>query len=257
LPSISQTDLRFFTNEPDETLYDRFVQTLKDVQYFDVLVGYFRTSGFRRLYASLETVEKIRVLVGLSVDAAAYRTVEQLRAEGRLDFDSHQRTRETFSRNLAAEMDGSENAYEVEEAARKFVEFLASGRLELRAYPSRDLHAKVYISRFGPHDRDYGRVITGSSNFSENGLVAQREFNVELKDRPDVVFALQKFEELWAEGVDLSDAYVDTLNTKTWLSDRITPYEVYLKFLYEYFKEDINVDEEADFNLPPGFMDLA
>ncbi len=112
-------------------------------------------------------------------------------------------------------MDGSEDTYEVEEAVRKFVEFLISGRLELRAYPSRDLHAKVYISRFGPQDRDYGRVVTGSSNFSENGLVAQREFNVELKDRPDVAFALEKFEVLWAEGVDLSDAYVDTLNTKT------------------------------------------
>ena len=257
MPSVSQTDLKFFTNEPDETLYDRFVGTLKDAQYFDVLVGYFRTSGFRRLYRSLENVEKIRILVGLNVDAKAYRTIERLRAGGRLYFESHERTRETFSRNLTAEMDTSEDTYEVEEAAKKFVEFLESGRLELRAYPSRDLHAKVYISRFGPHDRDYGRVITGSSNFSENGLVAQREFNVELKDRPDVAFALGRFEALWAEGVDLSEAYVDTLRTKMWLSDRITPFEVYLKFLYKYFKEDINIDEEADFNLPPGFMDLA
>lgn len=256
MPSV-QTDLRFFTNEQGETLYDRFVQTLKDVQHFDVLVGYFRTSGFRRLHASLETVEKIRVLVGLSVDAAAYRTVERLQREGRLDFESHQRTRKVFAQNLTDEMDGSDDTLEVEEAARKFVEFLVSGRLELRAYPSRDLHAKVYISRFGPNDRDFGRVITGSSNFSENGLVAQREFNVELKDRPDVVYALDKFEELWAEGVDLSEAYVETLNTRTWLSDRVTPYEIYLKFLYEYFKEDINVDEEAAFNLPPEFMDLA
>jgi hypothetical protein len=164
LPSVSQTDLRFFTNEPDETLYDRFVQTLRDVQYFDVLVGYFRTSGFRRLYESLEGVEKTRVLVGLSVDAQAYRTLERLRSEGRLDFESHQRTKETFSRNLTDEMDESEDTYEVEEAAKKFVEFLESGRLELRAYPSRDLHAKVYISRFGPHDRDYGRVINLTSS---------------------------------------------------------------------------------------------
>ncbi len=101
-----------------------------------------------------------------------------------MDFESHGRTREVFSRNLTAEMDGSEDTYEVEKAAQKFVEFLESGRLELRACPGRDLHAKVYISRFGPEDRDYGRVITGSSNFSENGLVAQREFNVELKDKP-------------------------------------------------------------------------
>ncbi len=43
------TDLTFFTNEPDAALLDRFKATLRDVQFFDVLVGYFRTSGFEPL----------------------------------------------------------------------------------------------------------------------------------------------------------------------------------------------------------------
>ena len=30
--------------------------------------------------------------------------------------------------------------------------------------------------------------------FSESGLIAQREFNVELKDKPDIDFALNQFE---------------------------------------------------------------
>ena len=44
--------------------------------------------------------------------------------------------------------------------------------------------------------RDFGRVITVSGNFSESGLIANREFNVELKNRADVEFALAQFEEL-------------------------------------------------------------
>lgn len=32
----------FFTNEPGYAVLDRFKKTLKHVQYFDVLVGYFR-----------------------------------------------------------------------------------------------------------------------------------------------------------------------------------------------------------------------
>ena len=44
-----QTDLTFFTNEPGYTLLDRFRKTLKDVKFFDVLVGYFRTSGFNKI----------------------------------------------------------------------------------------------------------------------------------------------------------------------------------------------------------------
>ena len=42
-------DLTFFTNEPDATLSDRFYSLLKSVKYFDVLVGYFRSSGFLEL----------------------------------------------------------------------------------------------------------------------------------------------------------------------------------------------------------------
>ena len=53
-------DLTFFTNEPHATLLDRFKSTLKDVQYFDVLVGYFRTSGFHLLHETLADIEKIK-----------------------------------------------------------------------------------------------------------------------------------------------------------------------------------------------------
>ncbi len=114
-----------------------------------------------------------------------------------------------------------------------------------------------YISNVSTDDfPDYGRVITGSSNFSFSGLKGQYEFNVELKNRADVDYALEKFEELWAEAVDLSEQYIDTINKRTWLNDQITPYELYLKFLYEYFKEEINADDDFDPYLPEGFMDL-
>ena len=44
---------------------------------------------------------------------------------------------------------------------------------------------------FQDGDRDKGRVITGSSNFTEAGLQNNLEFNVELKDRSDYDFALR------------------------------------------------------------------
>jgi len=48
------TDTTFFTNEPDATLLDRFKKTLQTTRYFDILVGYFRTSGFHRLSDAME-----------------------------------------------------------------------------------------------------------------------------------------------------------------------------------------------------------
>jgi len=70
------TDLTFFTNEPGSTLLDRFRKTLKDVRFFDVLVGYFRTSGFYNLYESFESIDKIRILVGLNVDRKAFEIID-------------------------------------------------------------------------------------------------------------------------------------------------------------------------------------
>ncbi len=62
------TDTTFFTNEPGYALLDRFKKTLKHVKYFDVLVGYFRTNGFHQLCESFESIDKIRILVGLNVE---------------------------------------------------------------------------------------------------------------------------------------------------------------------------------------------
>lgn len=251
---VNATDTMFFTNEPGLKLEDRFKSTLVNVETFDILVGYFRTSGFKALCNEFENIDKIRILIGLSTDK---QTVEAYQKSKQLDFlESHSNTKDIFSKELEKELYSSEDNYDVEYSIRKFVEFLRCGKLELRAFPSRDLHAKVYISKFRKDDRDYGRVITGSSNFSENGLNSQYEFNVELKNSIDVKYAQEKFDNLWTMSVDLTETYIDTINDKTWLNDTIKPYELYIKFLYEYFKEKLEKKETLEIKPPKGFMKL-
>jgi HKD family nuclease len=255
--SENNTDLKFFTNEENETLHGRFSKTLEHAKYFDVLVGYFRTSGFNRLYKSLEKIERIRILVGLNIDQQTHE-IYQDSQQTELNFESHKRTRANFSIHLQKELEHSEDTEDVQISIQKFIEYLKSGKLVIRAYPSKDIHAKVYITRYSEpvSSVTFGSVITGSSNFSESGFVGQREFNVELKDNADVKYALDKFEKLWEESVDLTAEYVQTIQEKTWLSDNVSPYELYLKLIYEYMEEDINLDENFDPYLPEGFIEL-
>ncbi len=250
------SDLTFITNEGEQNLLERFKVLIKDTEFFDVLVGYFRTSGFFRLYESLESVSKIRILVGLNVDQKTYELIEIADTQG-LNFHSSKEIKQKLRKYTKDEMENSNDNLDTEIGIDKFLEFLANGKLEFRAYPKANIHSKVYISRFAEGDRDYGRVITGSSNFSASGLVDNLEFNVELKNRPDVEFALEKFEELWKESVDITEDYIETVREETWLNDSITPYEIYLKLLYEYFKEDIDLDEVVEeVFLPEGFKEL-
>ena len=246
------SDIKFFTNDSEDTLKSRFVSTLKDAKFFDILVGYFRTSGFAIMYPSLEGVEKIRILVGINVDKKTSHLLQQSRFDF-LDVDENKRE---FSNQLEQEVLEEKNDVALEISAQKLIEFCRNKKVEIRLHQSQNIHAKVYITRYKDGDRDFGNVITGSSNFSENGLVAQREFNVELKDPADVKFALEKFENLWNEGVDVTHDYIATITTKTWLNDQITPYEIYLKFLYEYFKEDFQNHDNEISQYPENFKQL-
>ena len=79
---MHHNDLTFFTNEPERDLYSRFSKILNSyTQFFDILVGYFRTSGFFNLYQSMQDIEKIRVLVGLNVDRRTIDIINQAEAE--------------------------------------------------------------------------------------------------------------------------------------------------------------------------------
>lgn len=251
------SDLTFITNELGKHLRDRFGVLLRDdTRSFDCLVGYFFVSGFHKLHPALTKTEKIRILVGIKTDRAIYELIQGAKAQQEFVLESHAQVRKCVPGEILGELQKSDDSSDIEEGIRKFVEWIRSGKLEVRAYPSERVHAKLYIMTFHEGDRDKGRVITGSSNFTEAGLQDNLEFNVELKNRSDYEFALQKFNELWAKSVDVSADYITTIEVKSPFA-QFTPYELYLKFLYEYFRGELNLpDEIDDMFLPAGFKKL-
>ncbi len=239
------SDLTFITNEQNKRLLDRFRVLIKDTRLFDVLVGYFYTSGFHTLYKSLESTEKIRILIGISTNKKVYTLIQKSNIETQSNLQlSHTEVKQEFENSITEEMEQSEDSATVDEGISKFIEWLKNGKLEIRAYPTENIHAKLYIITFKEGDRDIGRVITGSSNFTQAGLIDNLEFNVELKTRADYDFSLHKFNELWKDAVEVKDRYIETIQTKTWLNQNITPYELYLKFIYEYFKDELSLTDE-------------
>ena len=98
------SDLTFLTNEPGNTLRDRFHVLLgENTRLFDVLVGYFFVSGFYQLYPSLEKTEKIRVLVGLNADRTTVDLLQQAKEEqGELDFHSQAEAKEAAQKDISS-----------------------------------------------------------------------------------------------------------------------------------------------------------
>lgn len=190
---MSKQDTTFFTNEPGNTLMDRFNVLLKDTEFFDCLVGYFYVSGFHKLQKSLENTKKVRILVGMGIDSQTFKLIE----DSETTIMSTAEFKKNFKEDIISEMDNSENSFMVEKGVKQFVEWLKLGKLEIKGYKERKTHSKLYIMSFPENIMDEGRVITGSSNFTQPGLEKNLEFNVELKNQVDYRFAKDKFEELW------------------------------------------------------------
>jgi len=252
------SDLTFITNQQGRSLADRFGALLgTNTRAFDCLVGYFYLSGFRRLSDSLAPTEKIRILIGLQTDRPTFELLSRAKDELQLQLRSHAEAKEQVPDDILAELEDADDSEAVESGVRRFIEWAKSGKLEVRVFPSAKVHAKVYIMTFVDGYIDKGRVVTGSSNFSESGLVANLEFNVELKNRSDYDFALAKFNELWEQAVDVSETYVRTIELRSPFA-QFTPYELFLKFLYEYFRSELSRGESPTDPryLPPRFKKL-
>ncbi|MDR2104299.1 MAG: phospholipase D-like domain-containing protein [Deferribacteraceae bacterium] len=241
----------FITNEGENNLEARFKRLLIDSQRFDCLSGYFYMSGFHLIYKELEHVDKIRILIGIDSGASVFSHIQRARAnEGYIIEGS---IRQRIKKTVEEELDAIDEDSSVESGVLKFTEWIASGKLQIKARRDKDIHAKVYIASFKQGDRDVGRVITGSSNFTRSGFSSNLEFNAELTHTDDYRFALEKFEEYWKGAVDVSEQFCEAVRLS--YIHPVTPYELYLKFLYEYFKNQLeDVDERIISSRPEGFI---
>lgn len=194
---MSQQDLpvssHFFTNRNGNTLMQEFegiLQNNPQVKNLDAVVGFLRASGYFTLRPFLDSVNKVRILIGIDVDKYIVRAHQK----GELFFGAEDEVKEDCLRLLKQDIEQSQYTKQVEDGMLQMVQDMLDGKLELRAHPSKKIHAKLYIlypDHFNQHT--FGAAITGSSNLSGNGLgigeERQYEFNVKLTQYDDVAFA--------------------------------------------------------------------
>lgn len=253
---------RFFTNHGEQTLFRKFqgvFQSNPDIEWFDALVGYLRASGYFAIRPYLEKVPNIRILVGINVDAI----MADYHRRGLLFLTDPTKALEEFKNELRKDIQNADYTRESETGILQFVEDVISKKIELKAHPTKRLHAKLYIFRpKGFNEHKPGAVITGSSNLSAAGIgvdeqVSNYEFNVVLHDYDDVEFAKDEFDRLWKESVDILPKFLKEVRDSTYLASTVTPYELYYKLLLEYFGQSIEYDPNAVTDLPEGYKRLS
>ena len=252
---------RFFTNREGNTLMKEFEGLLEhnsSIKCLDSVVGFLRASGYFTLRPFLNSINKVRILIGIDVD----KYIANANNKGRLFLGAEEAVKEDYLAQLRKDIESSTYSSQVEEGIFQMVEDLINGKLELRAHPSKKIHAKIYLLYPEEYNEyTFGAAITGSSNLSGNGLGIsqdkQYEFNVKLTDYEDVKFAKDEFEELWkeAEGCPITAEDIKTGPIQqTYLNGDVTPYELYIKMLMEYFSDRVLATDAHDaFDMPEGY----
>lgn len=249
-----------FTNREGNTLLKEFEGILQNnphVRNLDAVVGFLRASGYFTLRPFLNNINRVRILIGIDVD----KYIASAHQKGELFFGAEEEVKEECLKKLKEDIEQSNYTKQVEDGMLQMLQDMIDGKLELRAHPSKKIHAKLYIlypDNYNQHT--FGAMITGSSNLSGNGLGVgddkQYEFNVKLTQYEDVAFAKHEFELLWeeAKGVPINaEDYQATLD-KTYLKGDVTPYELYIKMLMEYFSDRVlELDNNDPFDVPPGY----
>lgn len=252
---------KFFTNSEENTLINKFEGVFTynpNIQHFDALVGYFRASGYFRIRPFLDKVPKIRILVGINVD----RLLADAQREGLEFFKNHEKTKEEFIQDIKGDIEKANYDKETEKGILQFIDDLIEKKIEVKAHPDKKIHAKVYIFRPEPFNKHTpSQVITGSSNLTDAGLgcgnLYNYEFNVQLNEYNDVLFATEEFEKLWAEAIDILPVDIQHIKKETYLNEEITPFELYIKLLIEYFGKNIDYDPDSIGDLPQNFKKLS
>lgn len=259
--TIQQPNSHIFTNKDGNTLIKEFEGVLQhnpQIRNLDAVVGFLRASGYFSLRPFLDNIGKVRVLIGIDVDKYIAKAAQQ----GKLFFGAEEEVKKEYLIKIKNDIETSNYRKDIEDGMYLMVQDLLDKKLELRAHPSKKIHAKIYVlypDNFNQYSQSM--AITGSSNLSGNGLGItqdkQYEFNVKLDRYDDVKFAKDEFEQLWneAEGCEITSEDIKAAIDRTYLKGDVPPYDLYIKMLMEYYADRVLETDSADlFDMPEGYM---
>ena len=186
-----------------------------------IVTAYFNHSGFAVLKNGLENAKEIKLLLG-----------------------KEQEREFVIGDRLWDETEIAMNKRETPPLLKEFFDFINQEKVEVRAFKNKFLHGKAYIIDGIPVLGGAG--IVGSSNLTHAGLTANYELNAVLKQESAVKELIRRFDGFWNKAEDYKHELFDILTAFT---SEYTPYEVYIKILYEYFRDrfelEINPKEET------------
>jgi len=231
---------KFITNQ-EKLLTEVISNILPSCQNLYFLVGYFYFSGYLQLHEHLKD-KHLRVLVGMDVERNMFNKIKEFEIIQEVNLPRGQ-IKQNYEQSLVQLFNDTDyfDTKAKEEAFQFFLEKMRNGTLEIRKTHQPN-HAKLYLfENVESHSQGGlfpGTVITGSSNFSYEGLRGRYEVNVMMRDHFEEAKAL--FDDLWDKAIDIvgrhnAAEFEANVVQKIWIEKLPKPFLMYIRVLDEYF----------------------
>lgn len=224
---MSHSDLYIADNATDHQSVKTYLREWCSVsKQMDIATGYLEIGGLLALDTEWKKLDKIRIILGNEMT---------------------KRTKEVIDEVVKVLLARLKNSADEEQEHNEFLigvpailDAMKTGKIECRVYDKSKFHAKAYITYFRDEYREQfisamniptGYALVGSSNFTKAGLTQNIELNVQVRE--DVDQLQNWFEEHWNEGQDITEAVLKVIENHC---KEFSPYEVYLRSMYELFK---------------------
>jgi len=187
-------------NSPNRELVKVLKHQLGKSKEAKFAIGYFFLSGFSLVENDFpENYDKLPFLKIVMGNETTYPTKEELVAGYNL--------RDLFKQRMIEDLQKRKLTEEEIQQLRNLRDFIAKNVIDVKLYERSKLHAKLYLFLTNPDEKyaSPGLAIVGSSNFTAEGLTKNKELNVLLTSREEVLYLNDWFDKLWAEAVEFRE----------------------------------------------------
>jgi len=245
---IAHNDLYIVDNSSPELSVKKYLNEWCGIsRQMDIATGYFEIGGLLELDGKWQSLEKIRIILGSEITKRTREVIEE--------------TKNYFLKGLDKSIEDEKEKNEFLSGVSAVLDALKSKKIECRVFDKNKFHAKAFITYFR---EDYhkqfpssmnvpsGYALVGSSNFTGAGLTKNIELDVQIAHN---VEALQEwFDKHWVEAADITEAVLSTIENHC---REYSPYQVYLKSMYDYFKNNEQTVSDWEKNKSLVFPQLS
>ncbi len=219
----------------DNNIWEHIRNNLSKSEAVKFAVGYLFLSWLKDIHKELKDLNEIKLIIWTKTNKSTSNFLQNL-----IETKENQTPAEKEDIKKETKKDYKNDIWEEFKQTQDDKNFLNTlyelvkdeNKFQIKIYTKWTFHAKAYIFGAKQDSMTKWQCIVGSSNLSKSWFYDNTELNVIVDWNENYDKITNWFDRLWEESVDFNQDLLDIIDN-SWLKLEPTPYEIYMKVLYE------------------------